>query len=468
MDKKITRKSFLKKASILTLGFAGLSNYLLSNSANVLNKISSKLIKDPNGIINLPDGFKYKIISQFKDKMSDGLQVPDHADGMGCFGINKNRVALVRNHELGRFEEFNFNTDYKKSAFSKIDNINSIYPSDFIYDNCNDGVPCFGGTTTIIYNTKKEVVENEYLSLSGTLINCSGGETPWGTWITCEETGGKKNSFLLKNHGYNFEVIPSSKRKLSKPDPLKAMGRFRHEAVAFDFNSGAVYQTEDRTDGLIYRFLPKNKTKLIDGGKLQALALIDEKSVDTRNWNSPKIEKRKSYQVKWIDIKNRKSPNDDLRYQGYNNGCARFARPEGMWQHGGEIFFTCTSGGENRLGQIWKYTPSPDEGKPAEQKKPATLELFFESDNAKSLDMCDNITVSPWGDVIICEDGRGVDRLVGIRPNGKSYKIAKNVLNKSEFAGACFSPDGNTLFVNIYKPTITLAITGEGGRFRSS
>ncbi len=468
MDKKITRKSFLKKASILTLGFAGLSNYLLSNSANVLNKISSKLIKDPNGIIDLPDGFKYKIISQFKDKMSDGLQVPDHADGMGCFGINKNRVALVRNHELGRFEEFNFNTDYKKSAFSKIDNINSIYPSDSIYDNCNDGVPCFGGTTTIIYNTKKEVVENEYLSLSGTLINCSGGETPWRTWITCEETVVKKNSFLLKNHGYNFEVIPSSKRKLSNPDPIKAMGRFRHEAVAFDFNSGAVYQTEDRTDGLIYRFLPKNKTKLIDGGKLQALALIDEKSADTRNWGAPKIEKRKSYQVKWIDIKNRKSPNDDLRYQGYNNGCARFARPEGMWQHGGEIFFTCTSGGENRLGQIWKYTPSPDEGKPVEQKNPATLELFFESDNAKSLDMCDNITVSPWGDVIICEDGRGVDHLVGIRPNGKSYKIAKNALNKSEFAGACFSPDGNTLFINIYKPTTTLAITGEWGRFRSS
>ena len=205
MDKKITRKSFLKKASILTLGFAGLSNYLLSNSANVLNKISSKLIKDPNGIIDLPDGFKYKIISQFKDKMSDGLQVPDHADGMGCFGINKNRVALVRNHELGRFEEFNFNTDYKKSAFSKIDNINSIYPSDSIYDNCNDGVPCFGGTTTIIYNTKKEVVENEYLSLSGTLINCSGGETPWGTWITCEETVVKKNRsfwfFIFFNKG---------------------------------------------------------------------------------------------------------------------------------------------------------------------------------------------------------------------------------------------------------------------------
>ena len=302
MDKKITRKSFLKKASILTLGFAGFSNYLLSSSALSASKISSKLIKDINGIMDLPSGFKYKIISQFKDIMSDGLQVPNHADGMGCFKINKNRVALVRNHELGRFEEFNFKTDHKKSAFANVNNIHSIYPSEFIYDNCNDGVPCFGGTSTIIYNTKKQVVENQYLSLAGTLINCSGGETPWGTWITCEETIVKKNNFLLKDHGYNFEVIPTSKQNLSKPVPLKAMGRFRHEAVAFDPKSGAVYQTEDRSDGLIYRFLPKNKTQLINGGKLQALAFIDEKSMDTRNWGSSKIEKRKLYLYQVISI----------------------------------------------------------------------------------------------------------------------------------------------------------------------
>jgi len=100
------------------------------------------------------------------------------------------------------------------------------------------------------------------------------------------------------------------------------------------------------------------------------------------------------------------------------------------------------------------------EGTPKEQKYPAKLKLFFESDDAKSLDMCDNITISPFGDIIICEDGKGSDYLVGIKSDGKSYKIAKNILNSSEFAGACFSPDGKILFVNIYKPSITLAITG--------
>lgn len=466
MNNKITRKKFLKKASILTIGFAGLSNYLLSNSLSQFAKSSLSLSSDPNNILDLPNGFSYNIISRFGDKMNDGLQVPNHADGMGCFDLTENRIALIRNHELGRFEEFNFKIDYNKSAFSQIKNIYEVYPRKNIYDNCRDGIACFGGTTTIIYNTKTSVVENEYLSLAGTLINCSGGITPWGTWISCEETMVKKNKFLLKDHGYNFEVTPYVKRTLSKPIPIKQMGRFRHEAVAFDKKSGAVYQTEDRKDGMIYRYLPKQKTKLLKGGKLQALAFKDSASLDTRNWDDTTILKNKSYKVEWIDIKDVRSQNDDLRYQGFEKGCARFARPEGMWENDGEIFFTCTSGGKNGLGQIWKYVPSPYEGTSDEHKEAPKLELFFESNNSKSLDMCDNITVAPWGDIVICEDGRGVDYLVGIKPDGTSYKIAKNAMNSSEFAGACFSSDGNILFVNIYKPTITLAITGPWEQFK--
>ena len=461
MNNKITRKKFLKKASILTLGFAGLSNYLLSKSLNQLNINSLQLVKDSNKILDLPYGFSYKIISKFGNQMSDGLQVPNHADGMGCFAMGNDIIALIRNHELGRFEEFNFKTDYGKSAFAKLDNdIEKFYPRKNIYDNCNDGIVCFGGTTTIIYNTKTSKVENEYLSLAGTLINCSGGITPWGTWISCEETMVKNNKFLLKDHGYNFEVTPSLKRKISNAIPIKQMGRFRHEAVAFDQKSGAVYQTEDRKDGMIYRYLPNQKMNLLEGGRLQALAFKESPSLDTRNWRKTTILKKQTYNVEWINIDNVESPNDDLRYQGFEKGCAQFARPEGMWEHDGKIFFTCTTGGKKQLGQIWKYTPSPYEGTSNEIKEPAKLELFFESNDSKNLDMCDNITVSPWGDIIICEDGGGVDFLIGIKPDGTSYKIAKNALNNSEFAGACFSPDGNTLFVNIYKPTITLAITG--------
>ena len=467
MNKKITRKKFLKNASLLTIGFSGFGNYLLSSSLNSLANFSPSLRPDNNKILDLPEGFKYNIISKFGNKMSDGLQVPNHADGMGCFDLGKNKIALIRNHELGRFEEFNFKLDHKKSAFSKIENIYDFYPKDYIYDNCKDSIACFGGTTTIIYDTKISRIENEYLSLAGTLINCSGGVTPWGTWISCEETMVRKNRFLLKDHGYNFEVTPHIKNVPSKPSPIKQMGRFRHEAVAFDEKSGTVYQTEDRKDGMIYRYLPDNKTRLLKGGKLQALAFKDVYSLDTRNWNEINILKNKPYEVEWIDINDIESPNDDLRYQGFEKGCARFARPEGMWEHNGEIFFTCTTGGKEKLGQIWKYIPSPNEGTSYEISSPAKLELFFESNNSKSLDMCDNITVSPWGDVIVCEDGGGVDYLVGIKADGSSYKIAKNSLNNSELAGACFSPDGKILFVNIYKPTITLAITGPWNQFKS-
>lgn len=458
MSNHITRKSFLKKASLLTLGFSGLSNYLLSQTVRTINSKSIELIKDPDGIIDLPKGFEYKVISEFGDKMSDNLQVPDHADGMGCFKGEKNQIILIRNHEIGRFEQYEFKHEYKKSAFGKIDNIFDFYPKDKVYDPCIDNTVCFGGTTTIIYNTKTQNVENQYLSLAGTLINCSGGVTPWNTWITCEETVATKNKFLLQDHGYNFEVNPSIKENI--PTPLKAMGRFRHEAVAFDTKSGSVYQTEDQHDGMMYRFLPNDKNNLKKGGKLQGLAFING-TQDTRNWKEQIIKKNQAYQIKWINIDNVESPNDNLRYQGYEKGCARFARPEGLWEHNGEIFFTCTSGGKKELGQIWKYIPSPYEGTPNEKNTPGTVELFFESEDSKDLDMCDNITVSPWGDVIICEDGRGVDYLIGIKPNGHNYKIAKNAFNKSEFAGACFSPDGQTLFVNIYRPTKTIAIRGD-------
>ena len=463
MNNHITRKKFLKKASLLTLGFSGLGNYLLSQTVTMVNNKSLKLIKDPKRILDLPKGFTYKIVSEFETQMNDGLQVPDHADGMGCFKGEKDQIILIRNHELSHLQQYKFKQGHKKSAFANIDNIFKAYNKDSIYDSCIDGTVCFGGTTTIVYNIKKHIVENEYLSLAGTLINCSGGITPWNTWITCEETVATKDNFLLKDHGYNFEVSPNI--KTNSPIPLKTMGRFRHEAVAFDLKSGAVYQTEDQRDGMIYRFLPTNKTNLIKGGKLQGLAFLDQPNLDTRNWNNKTVEKNKLYQVKWINIDNVESPDDNLRYQGYDKGCARFARPEGMWEHNGEIFFTCTSGGEKQLGQIWKYIPSPDEGAPNEEKKPATLELFFESNSSKDLDMCDNITVSPWGDVIICEDGGGVDCLVGIKSNGASYKIAKNAFNNSEFAGACFSPDGKILFVNIYSPTKTIAIMGDWKSF---
>ena len=224
------------------------------------------------------------------------------------------------------------------------------------------------------------------------------------------------------------------------------MGRFRHEAIAINPKTNIAYQTEDREDGLIYRFIPENSAKYGIKGKLQSLKISIK---DTRNWKFNYIEKNKKYNVEWINLENPDRKEDDLRYDGEQKGASVFARPEGMWFDNNSVYFTCTSGGYNKLGQIWKYHINNNQ-----------LELLFESNNSNLMKACDNIIISPWGDIIICEDGKGRDRLIGIKPNGKTYVIAENILNSAEFAGANFSPDGSILFVNIYSPTLTIAITG--------
>ena len=306
--------------------------------------------------------------------MDDGLLVPSNADGMTCIQMSKNKVILIRNHEIGHVPRLT--TFFKNNLFGKNYRRYKKKNASKFYDINRNTTHCFGGTTSIVYNMKTEKVEKQYLSLAGTLVNCSGGKTPWGTWISCEETVINKGRGITKNHGYNFEVIPSLKPNLTKAIPLKDMGRFRHEGVAFDVNRGYVYQTEDRSDGLFYRFIPKINSKLFKGGKLQALSFMDEFSLDTRNWGKKKIEQGKPYNVRWFDLENVESENDDLRNQGYEKGCAIFARPEGMWEHDGRIYFTCTSGGKNKLGQIWEYTPSLYEGSSDEEKYPGKLQLF--------------------------------------------------------------------------------------------
>ena len=227
------------------------------------------------------------------------------------------------------------------------------------------------------------------------------------------------------------------------------MGRFRHEAIAIDPKTSIAYQTEDRDDGLVYRFVPNKKQEYIKGGILQTFIIEDVKENDTRNWKTQNFIVGEKYKIKWFDLDETDNPKDDLRYRAANKGAAFFARPEGMWYSDNIVYFSCTSGGQKKLGQIWKLNVNHN-----------TLELMFESNHSDTMKACDNITIAPWGDVIVCEDGRGRDRIIGIKNDGSTYMIAENYLNNSEFAGANFSPDGKILFVNIYSPTMTIAITG--------
>jgi uncharacterized protein len=377
------------------------------------------LIPDPKGLLDLPSGFSYKAFSRTNDLMSDGNPVPGGHDGMAAFRGRGNTTILVRNHEL-----------------SPNSSTQVIGPDP--YDSL-----CKGGTTTLVLGRDGELLRH-YASLSGTYRNCAGGLTPWDSWITCEEntstpltnTPGNSTN-VSQRHGYNFEV-PATATAPVKPVPLVAMGRFNHEAVAVDPKTGIVYQTEDRGDGLFYRFIPKQPGKLSAGGTLQAL-----KFKNGTQFTQTDFPRHKLFAVEWVTIEDPDPVADTVRREGFAKGAAQFSRGEGIWYGKNEFYFCATGGGTAGLGQVWRYLPKTDQ-----------IELFVESESVDQLDGPDNIVVSPFGDLIICEDG-------------SLYRLARNAINDREFAGACFSPDGKTLFVNIQTPGITFAIEGPWRRGRS-
>lgn len=407
----------------------------------------------------LPKGFEYNVFGKVKSQMADGRPTPAAHDGMATFYV-KNELRIVRNHEI---------------AGGGVPKEGAGIGSANHYDEMAGG-----GTTTLVIDRKTRELERDFVSLSGTLVNCAGGRTPWGSWISCEETtlgpterilkDGRKIGGFLKPHGYCFEV-PASANVAVTPLPLKAMGRFVHEAVAVDKKSGTVYLTEDNNPAGFYRFLPKRNKRLIEGGILQVLVLRDQPNCDTRSGQKAAM----TYTVNWVTIENPDPPEvdvDDLAVykQGAAKGAAIFARLEGCYaDEKGKVYFTSTSGGDNKGGQIWSYEPlKKDEGR---------LTLLFESPSREILDMPDNICLKPKSDLLfICEDsdyigeGGTPDNFMRIlTPDGKIADFAHNIapnFTASEFAGSTFSKDGKTLFVNLQVAGATFAIWGDWDKFR--
>jgi secreted PhoX family phosphatase len=391
------------------------------------------LVPDPAGYIDLPAGFAYRVISSLGEAMSDGGTVPDNADGMGCFDLGGGKLALVRNHELVPGQDPGGATG---PAFDTM---------------AESLAPLPGGTTTIVLDAATLEIERQYRSLAGTIRNCAGGVTPWGSWLSCEETTARADGRINKDHGWVFEV-PVDSPGLADPVPLTAMGRFTHEAACVDPATGVVYMTEDRAEGLFYRFIPRVPGKLAEGGVLQALAV--EGIADTRNWEMGAIAVGERHGGRWVTLDNPEAPDDDLRLRGAAAGATLFARGEGLHMGAGEMYFCCTTGGAARIGQVFRLRPS-NRGLDA-------LELFFESTGPDQFNFGDNLTVAPNGHLVVCEDQYTPvtqNHLRGITPGGVAYPFAL-MRAQTEWAGACFSPDGKWLFVNAFSPARTLAITG--------
>lgn len=416
---------------------------------------------DPDGVLDLPVGYAYRIVSRAGERMSDGLLVPHAHDGMAAFPGEGGKIILVCNHELEPAE-------YEQSAFagSFAELPESVRSK--LYDSGDGKTPGAGGTTTAIYDPGAGRTESQYLSLAGTESNCAGGPTPWGTWLSCEECfksagmGWSAARIVRRErpHGYVFEV-PATSQGLVEPVPIKAMGRFEHEAAAVHEDTGFVYMTEDRHHSLFYRYIPDVAGELHAGGRLQALAIVDQPSFRTHNWSrEPDIRAGETLRTRWIDLDDVDPEENDLRLRGATSGAATFARGEGLCAADGRLVFTCTIGGHARLGQVFAYAPSPFEGRPEERDSPGELSLIAEASAESMLRNADNLTMTPWGDLIVCEDTSEHCGLVGIRPDGSHYQLADNAYSYSELAGVCFSPDGETLFVNIQYPGMTLAISG--------
>lgn len=433
------------------LAFSGLARHARAQVTDPYrNEIPGygPLVADPEGLFDLPEGFSYRVISQAGQTMDDGLIVPGKFDGMGCFPGDGNTVILVRNHEVKLRHTDLGPTGIGHQLRAQLD------PAK-VYDTYEDGRPLGGGTTTVIYDLAQQRVVRQFLSLTGTSTNCAGGITPWGSWLSCEETHTRAGEGVHRDHGWVFEV-PSRATGLVDPVPLTAMGRFEHEAACVDPRTGYVYLTEDRDDAVLYRFVPNTPGHLSEGGRLSAMAVASRSGADLRNWERPFWEQGEESLVRWVPLDNVESPEDDLRHRAHAAGAALLARSEGITWGDDGLYVACTGGGVRRFGQIIRVLPGVGDD-------PCRAELFYESQDDQAYDYGDNLTVAPWGHLLVCEDrySAEINHLRGISPAGQAYTIARNVhAANGELCGVCVSPDGSTVFVNIQDPGLTLAITG--------
>ncbi len=487
----LDRRSVLKTTAATAVAagpFAGLvaAPAEARRPPNAANLVPIEDLRDGAVRLHLPRGFKYR---SFHDTdvepgseivLNDGTILPGRHDGMGAFRAPNGNIILVRNHEITNDPEapvFGPGTPYDAAA---------------------------GAGTTTVEVTRFGEVKHAYTSLNGTMFNCSGGIMPWGSWITCEETvngpdvgpdfTGASNADLQQPHGYVFEVPKDGQ---SDRQPITHAGRFAHEAVSFDPKDGFLYLTEDNFEfpSGFYRYRPpshpRRTGRLEDGGRLQMLAVKGRRNAHLER----RVRPGTTYDVKWVDIDEpdfrgnynhttgEGTTNDEaLVYvgaQGRAQGAALFSRLEGQVYDDNVVFFTSTQGGGPKEddtdddnadgfgrgnGQVWAYHCRSEK-----------LRLVYQApvDDVRAnriFDFPDNITTSPRGTLVVCEDSSVDNYIRGLSKRGQLWDIALNRLVSSttglprfgdEFAGSTFSPGGHTLFVNIQaRAGMTFAIWG--------
>ncbi|NGN67652.1 DUF839 domain-containing protein [Streptomyces sp. A7024] len=448
-----TRRQLLARtgATVAGIAFTGAVPELFAGTATAATHGSGgygPLVPDPDGLLDLPAGFRYRVLSHEGEPMSSGQgAVPGSHDGMEAIRGRHGKLHLVRNHEIRPGDG--------KPPVPAVERLT--------YD------PTAGGGCTQLTLDERGRLLDERVAIAGTAVNCAGGPTPWRTWLTCEETEGKAGvNGYTKDHGFIFEVDPDDPYR-SGAVPLTAMGRFAHEAIAVDPRTGAVYETEDASKpfGLFYRFLPDKPLgglgSLRGGGRLEAMRVPGVPDLSVIQEPGATFE-----HVAWVPVPDPLAQQTSVRLQDYGaKGITRSQKLEGCYWGGGAVYFVSSyaaraaGSAADHYGQVWKYEP---------HRHRLTLVVVFGPDTDIQLpgESPDNISLTPHGGLMVCEDGDGAQHVFGVTRRGAVYPVARNRLNigtdeapeYGEFAGATFSPNGRTMFVNIYTPGTTLAITG--------
>lgn len=453
----VTRRQMMARSGALGAGiaFTGALSELFAGTATAQGVGHSgygPLIPDPDGLLDLPKGFRYRVLSREGDPLLSGEgRVPSNHDGMAAFagrsGGRDSRVHLVRNHE---------NRVTGRIGVPTVEGLT--------YDPMGKG-----GCTSLTLDRRGNVLD-ERVAIAGTAVNCAGGPTPWGTWLTCEETEDKAGTNgYTKDHGFIFEVDPADPHR-SGAVPLTAMGRFQHEAIAVDPRRGIVYETEDAFDrpfGLFYRFLPDKPRgglgSLRAGGRLQAMRVPGVPDLSSIQETGAAFDG-----IEWVDVPDPLAVHTPIRLQDFGpKGITHAQKLEGCYWGGTSVYFVSSfarsaeGSAADHYGQIWRYDPAA---------RRLTLVIVFGPDTDVQLpgESPDNICLAPSGGLMVCEDGNGAQHVFGVTRKGEVYALARNAQNTGtpeepewgEFAGVTFSPDGETMYVNCYTPGTTFAVTG--------
>jgi secreted PhoX family phosphatase len=432
----------LSRRALLRRSAAGV---LLAGSTDLLRTLAPEpagygpLVDDPEGRLALPEGFGYTVVTEAGvTELETGEPTPRNHDGTGAFAGPGGGTVLVLNHEI------------REGAGTEL----AVPHRDgLVYD------PGAAGGCTIVVTDAAGLRVSERVGIAGTSTNCAGGVTPWGTWLTCEETDARAgDGGFERDHGYVFEVDPFDRAALVDPRPVTALGRYSHEALAVDPATAEIYLTEDDSgpNGLVYRWVPPAGFR---GGRgaLRALGAADGvltamRCSDSSGGHVDDLSRAgaagTTYAVEWVEVPDRDARDEPARTQLDDGQVTRAHKLEGAWWGDGGAYLV-SSYSSNHRGQVWFYDP---------RRSTLTLRLLFTGGD-DGADGPDNISVSPYGGVILAEDGGSGNHLVGAAGDGTTFRIARSG-GGSEFTGPVFSPDGRILFANVQVPGTMFAITG--------